>query len=291
MQKVFLTFLMFLGGLITYAQEKSPPDKEKEVDEIIDSLLEEDILNELVQNTNNFKFLYVSVDYNSETYFSGRDIGVDQYNIRPQITFMHSNGFMLSLSGIYYNEFVPKWDHTAATIGYNKNLGEKKLFRLYATGSKYFYSEGVDNPFHYTLTFGAGIKNKHRTIGTQLSGTYLFGNDQSFQMTSTSYASFKLLKTKKSSLKLRPELSIIAGQQTFELAQATIVDGLLITNYLENDVFDLINTQINLPLEFSTGFFDFELGYTINLPSAIGTETNLRTTSFFNLSVAYLIDL
>ncbi|WP_303316784.1 hypothetical protein Q4Q34_08240 [Flavivirga abyssicola] len=291
MKKVFLAFAIFSSGLFTYSQEKLPIDKEKEVDEIIDSLLENDILDELIQGVNNFKFLYVSVDYNSDTYFSGRDIGIDQYNIRPQITYMHSKGYMFSLSGIYYNEFVPKWDYTAASIGYSKSLGKNKLFRLYAIGSRYFYSNGVNNPFHYALTLGSGITNKQRTIGTQLSGTYLFGNDQSFQITSTSYASFKLLKTKKSSLKLKPELNIVAGKQTFELAQTTIINGVPVTNYLENNVFNLINTQINIPLEFSTNSFEFEFGYNINLPSAIGTESNLNTTGFFNFSIAYLFDL
>ncbi|AUP79625.1 hypothetical protein [Flavivirga eckloniae] len=291
MRNIFLVFAILSNGLFSYSQEKLPLDKEKEVDEIIDSLLEDDILDELIQGVSSFKFLYASLGYNNNTYFSGRDIGIDQYNIRPQLTYIDSKGLMLSLSGMYYSEFVPKWDYTAATIGYNKSLGKKKLFRLYTLASRYFYSSGVNNPFLYALTLGSGIKNKRRNIGTQLSGTYLFGNDHSFQITSTSYASFKLFKTKKSSLTLRPELSIIAGMQTFELAQTSIINGVPVTNYLENNVFDLINTQINIPLEFSTNSFDFELGYNINFPSAIGTESSLNTTGFFNLSMAYLFDL
>lgn len=292
MKKVFMTFLIVSGGLFSYSQEKSNPDKDKEVDEIIDSLLEDDdILDELVDAYTNFRFIYLSVDYNSNTYFSGRDIGIDQYNIRPQITYMHSKGFIGSVSGIYYDEFVPKWDHTVATLGYGKSIGKKKILRLYTSYSRYFYSKGVDNPFENALTLTISIKNKQRTIGTQLSGNYLFGRDESFQISSISYGVFKLFKTKKSSLKLRPELSIVAGKQTFELAQTYILNGVITTDYLENDVFDLINTQINIPLEFSTHAFDFELGYNINLPSAIGTESNLSNTSFFNVSIAYLFDL
>ncbi|MDO5969373.1 hypothetical protein Q4Q35_06105 [Flavivirga aquimarina] len=290
MKKVFMTFLILSSGLFTYSQEKPNSEKEKEVDEIIDSLLEdEDILDDLIDA--NFQFLYVSLDYNSDTYFSGRDIGIDQYNIRPQISYIHSKGFIASISGVYYNEFVPKWDFTALTLGYGKDIGKKKWFRLYASYSRYVYSNGVDNPFKNALTLSFGAKNKQRTIGTQLSGTYLFGSDDSFQISSTSYASFKLFKAKKSSLKLKPELNIVIGKQTFELAQTYLQDGVIYTDYSENDVFDLINTQINIPLEFSTNAFDFELGYNINLPSAIGTESNLNTTGFFNFSVAYMFDL
>ena len=54
-----------------------------------------------------------------------------------------------------------------------------------------------------------GIRNKNRTLGTQLSGAFLFGEDESFQITSNSYASFNLLKTKKSSLKLKPQMQLI----------------------------------------------------------------------------------
>ncbi|GAA3644037.1 hypothetical protein GCM10022397_31160 [Flavivirga jejuensis] len=285
-----MTFLILSSGLSAYSQEKPNSNEDEEIDEIIDSLLDDEgILDELIDV--NFQFLYVSVNYNSDTYFSGRDIGINQYNLRPQITYMHSKGFVASASGVYYNEFVPKWDYTALTLGYGKNIGKKKLLRLYTSYSRYIYSSGVDNPFENTLTLGAGIKNKQRTIGTQLSCTYLFGRDDSFQISSTSYASLKLFKTKRSSLKLRPELNMVIGKQTFELGQIYIQNGVVTTEYLENDAFGLINTQINFPLEFSTNAFDFELGYNINLPSAIGTESNLNTTGFFNFSVAYMFDL
>jgi hypothetical protein len=56
-------------------------------------------------------------------------------------------------------------------------------------------------------------------------------------------------------------------------------------------VFDLINTQINLPLLYSTNSFDFEAGYNINFPNAIGDESNLKNTGFFSFSIGYLIDL
>ena len=58
-----------------------------------------------------------------------------------------------------------------------------------------------------------------------------------------------------------------------------------------NDIFDLLNTQINLPLTLATKSWDFELGYNINFPSPVETESNLKTTSFFSLSIVYLIDL
>lgn len=288
--KKHITLLLWLSGLtFAYSQELT---KEKEINDLIDELfMEDDVINNLTASLKNSQFLYVSATYNSDTYFSGRDIGIDQYNITPQITYAHSNGIFASLSGIYYSEFEPKWDVTTATVGFGKNIGKKKLFKYSVSYSKYFYANDIDNIYTNTLNAGLGVRNKKRTLGTQLSGSYLFGEDQSFEIASRSFVDVNLLKTKKTSLKFKPQLNIIAGKQTIELARIYNQEGQLLTEYTENDVFDLINTQINLPLLFSTNSFDFEAGYNINFPNAIGDESNLKNTGFFSFSVGYLIDL
>jgi len=288
--KKYITLLLWLSGLtFAYSQE---PTKEKEIDDLIEELfMEDEVINELTASLKNSQFLYVSATYNSDTYFSGRDIAIDQYNIIPQITYAHSNGIFASLSGIYYSEFVPKWDVTTATVGFGKNIGKNKLFKYSVSYSKYFYANDLENIYTNTLNAGLGIRNKKRTLGTQLSGSFLFGEDQSFEIAFRSFVDFNLLKTKKNSLNFKPQLNIIAGKQTIELARIYNQDGQILTEYTENDVFDLINTQINLPLLFSTKSFDFEAGYNINFPNALGDESNLKNTGFFNLSVGYLIDL
>lgn len=288
--KKYITLLMLLSGTVfTYSQQLT---KEKEINDIIDEIfLEDEVINELSASLKNYQFLYISTTYNSDTYFSGRDIGVDQYNITPQITFANSNGIFASLSGIYYSEFVPKWDVTTATVGFSRNIGKDKLFKYSISYSKYFYSNDIDNIYTNTINLGLGVRNKKRTLGTQLSGSYLFGEEQSFEMASRSFVNFNLLKTNKTSLNFKPQLNIIAGKQTIELARIVNQNGQLTTQYTENDVFDLINTQINLPLLYSTNSFDFEAGYNINFPNAIGDESNLKNTGFFSFSIGYLIDL
>lgn len=282
--KKYLALLLWISGLFfVHAQE---PAKEKEIDDLIDDLfMEDELINELTASLKNSQFLYISSAYNSDTYFSGRDIGIEQYNITPQITYVHTNGIFASLSGIYYSEFVPKWDVTVATVGFSKNIGKKKLFKYAVSYSKYFYADDINNIYTNTFNVGLGIRNKKRNIGTQLSGSYLFGEDQSFEIASRSFVDFNLLKRHNSSLKFKPQLNIIAGKRTIELARVNQGGQLL------NDVFDLINTQINLPLLYSTNSFDFEAGYNINFPNAIGDESNLKNTGFFNFSIGYLIDL
>lgn len=289
--KNYFVVVMWLSGLLfAFAQE---PTKEDKIDKLVDELFfeEEDMIDELIASLKNYQFLYVSMTYNSDTYFAGRDIGIDQYNIAPQLTYAHSNGFYASLSGIYYSEFEPQWDVTTVSVGFTKNFGKHKLFKYNASFSKYFYANSEDNIFSNTLNLGLGVRSKNRGIGTQITGSFLFGDDQSFQVSSRSYVSLNLVNNKKMTLKLRPQLNIIAGKQTIELARTYPFKGELVTDYIENDVFDLINTQINLPLQLNINSLDIELGYNLNLPNPIGDEINLDSTSFFSLSLAYMIDL
>lgn len=291
MKKHLPLFLFFFGMFSAFSQVSPTTEIEKERNDIIDELFQEDlVIDELLTSLTHFQFLYFSVNYNNATYFSGRDIGIDQYNIKPQLTYLNSNGIFASIYGIYYSGFDSKWDVTSATIGYGNNFGKKKRFKYYTSYSNYFNNNSISTIFRNDISVGLSVRNEKKTMGTQITGSYLFGNEQSFQFVSTSYITLNVLKTKKSKLDCKPQLNIIAGQQTFELAQTYSHMGQPITTYTLNNVFGLINTQLNIPLQFSTHSFDFELGYNINFPTAIGDETNLKTTGFFNLSVGYLMD-
>jgi hypothetical protein len=290
MKYIFTLFFGLVCVFISSSQETKT--KNKEIDEIIDSLFNEDeIIDELIKSLSNFHYLYVSNSYSSSTYFSGRDIQIDQYNLKPQISYVHSKGFFASLSGIYYSGFVPNWDVTIASIGFGKYIGKKKQFKYSTSFSKYFYNNEIDNLYTNAITGGLGFRNNSKFFGTQISGTFLFGKDQSYQFTSSSYLVFNLLKSKKTSIKFRPQVNVIAGKQTIELATIRIQNDIPITDITQNDVFELINTQLNFPIEINVNSFDMEFGYNINLPSAIGRETDLKSTSFFNLSIGYLINL
>ncbi|PRZ23408.1 hypothetical protein [Flavobacterium granuli] len=289
--KKFLVLLLCLSGVfLSFSQEL--PSKEQKTNDVIDDLFEKDqIIDEILASLTKYQFLYLSANYNNDTYFSGRDIGIKQYNINPKITYIHFSGIYANISGNYYSELKPKWDLTTASLGYGKSFGKKKAFKYYVSYSRYFYNNDLDNAFSNDVSIGIGIRNNKKTLGTQLSGSYLFGDEQSFQIASISYVTFKLLKTKNTQLDFKPQISIIAGDQTIELARSYVQNGQLITDITKNNVFSLINTQLSLPLEFNVNSFDFQLGYNINFPTAIGDEPKLKNTSFFNFSVAYLIAL
>lgn len=298
MTKYLTLVLFFFGTILGFAQE--PPQKKSNIDQNIDEfLMGEESLDVFMAGLTNYHLIYLSVNYNSETYFSGRDIDVDQFNIVPQITYMHSKGFYSSISGIYYSEFEPNWDVTTLTAGYGKGIGKKKLWRYYVSYSHYFYSNNIDNLYSGTLNGGIGISNKKRNLGAQLSMSNYFGDEYTYQLVLRNYASLNLYRNKRSYLRLRPQFSIVTGTQIVDLAGGSIQKFILTKEeenieddtILEGNAFGLINIQFNIPLIYSIGPFDVELGFNYNIPSELGDETDLENTSFFNFGLAYLIDI
>lgn len=295
MKKAFVLFFLLLNTVNFYGQSDSEEIGDvqlSEEDEIIDSILEEESEEEFLKSVTELQFIHLSLEYNNKTYFSGRDIGTDQFNISPQIMYVHSNGLFMGLAGVYYDKFTPEWDYTSVTIGYGKSFGKNKQYRWSTSYDRYFYTDtSENNPFKNAISFTLEIDNKKKTFGTEISSTYLFGSDNSFQIVSSTYGVLSLLKKKRHHLKLQPQLNIVLAEQTIQLSQTFTIRGVQFTRYVQNNNFGLINTQLQIPLQYSTGNVDFELGYIFNFPTALEGETNLKTTGFFNFSMSYLFDL
>lgn len=272
-----------------YAQE---PKEVDEIDLLLDELFfnEQEFMNDILDSFNSNNFIYTSLSFNNNTFFSGRDSGIDQFNIVPQISYYSASGFNVSVSGIYYETFEPNWDFTNVSVGYYNTIGKKKLFNYNIGYTRYFFSNGWDT-FTNSIDLTLGVRNKKRTFGTKLNTSYLFGTDQSFQIVSRSYANLTIAKEKNYTLKFRPQIGFLIAQQTTALEQLNTIDDITTTEYIYNDIFDLLNTQLNIPLNLSTKSWDFEIGYNINFPSRVETEPELKTTGFLNVSIGYLIDL
>ena len=287
--KVFGLLLFSIAtSFCSYAQEENLDD----LDGLIDELFFEDqqFIDELLESNFSYNFLYTSVSYNSNTFFSGRDTGTDQFNIIPQVSYYHSSGFNASISGIYYENFDPAWDFTSVSLGYFNTLGKQKNIVYNLGYTKYFYSDDFDD-FTNSLDFSLGIRNKKRTLGSTISASYLFGTDQSYQIVSNNFMNFTLTRKTNFAVRFRPNISFVIARQTFFFTRTIRTpNGPQFVDFTQN-VFDLLNTQINFPISFTSKSWDFELGYNLNLPNAVGDETDLNSTSFFNLSVGYMFDL
>lgn len=289
-KQIFASWLLLFTAATSvnlYAQQP----KEDDIDLLLDELFfnDQQFFNDILDSFNTNNFIYTNVSFNSNTFFTGRDSGIDQFNIVPQISYYSASGFNVSVSGIYYETFSPNWDFTNISLGYYNTIGKDKLINYNVGYTRYFYSKGWDT-FTNSIDLSLGLRNKKRTLGTKLATSYLFGTDQSFQIVSRSYANLTLAKEKDYTLKFRPQISFVIAQQTTALEQLNTQGDVTTVEYVYNDIFDLLNTQINIPLTLVTKSWDFELGYNINLPTRVETEPELKTTGFINLSIGYLID-
>lgn len=287
--KVFGLLLFTMAtSFCSYGQEV----KDDDIDGLLDELFfsDQQFLDELIESDFSYNFLYTSVSYNSNTFFSGRDAGTDQYNMIPQVSYYHSSGFNASISGIYYENFAPSWDFTSVSLGYFNSLNKNKTLNYNLGYTKYFYSDGYDG-FTNSLDVSLGLRNKKRTLGTSFSASYLFGTEESYQLVSSSFVNFTLKRTANYALRIRPRINFIIAKQNITIERAAFVRGKRIVRVFNFDVFDLLNTQINIPLSLSLKSWDFELGYNLNSPNALVNESDLKNTSFFNFSVGYLFDL
>ena len=287
--KVFGLLLFSIAtSFCSYAQEENLDD----IDGLIDELFFEDqqFIDELLESSFSYNFLYTSVSYNSNTYFSGRDSGTDQFNIIPQVSYYHSSGFNASISGIYYQNFDPSWDFTSVSLGYFNTLGNKKNF-IYNIGyTRFFYSDGYD-VFTNSLDISLGVRSNSRNFGSTISGSYLFGTDNSYQLVSNTFVNFNFIRKPNFALRFRPNINFIIANQSFTYSNIirSPTGPQVLTTTL--NIFDLLNTQISLPFSLTAKSWDVELGYNINLPNAVADETDLNSTGFFNLSVGYMFDL
>jgi hypothetical protein len=292
LNKQILTFWLLLFTAATSVNLYAQEPKKDEIDMLLDELFfnDEQFMYDILNSFNTNNFIYTNVSFNSNTFFTGRDSGINQFNLVPQISYYSTSGFNISISGIYYETFSPNWDFTNVSIGYYNTLGKKKSFNYNVGYTRYFYANGWD-VFTNAISLSLGARNNNRTLGTRLTTSYLFGTDQSFQIVSRNYANLTLTKGHNYSLKFRPQLSFIIAQQTTALEQLNTQGEVTTTEYIYNDIFDLLNTQLNIPISLATKSWDFELGYNINFPSRVETEPELDTTGFVNLSIGYLIDL
>ncbi len=84
-----------------------------------------------------------------------------------------------------------------------------------------------------------------------------------------------------------PMLSLYVNRETLSTEYNALFFRRLITITEEQDIFGLINTQLQFPIVMSYKNFDLELGYIINFPRAIIPSDFINNTHFFSLSIGH----
>jgi len=268
-----------------YSQET---DTEEELDGLLDELFFSDqkFLDDFMAVLNQTDFIYATVSYSSNTFFAGRDSGVDQLNVIPQISYYDSSGFNASIATAYYQEQDPNWDFVSLSAGYANYFDKKRTLSYNISYARFFYSDGWD-AFNNSLDLGIGYRNTSNTFGALFSGAYLFGTDNSIQLISRVFGNFRLVRQDNYVIRFKPQLNFIIAEQITSFVRPTNMGPVLVIN----EHFDLLNTQLNFPIAYTTTSWDFELSWNLNLPKAVGNEINLGSTNFFSFSIGYLLDV
>lgn len=295
--KKFLTIFCFLGFLnLSMAQEETIQSDE---DFIIEELMElnEDELINLIADLNSYNLLLFSVQYNSQTYFLGRDLGIDQFSLLPQLSYQSSSGIYLGIAGNIFSEFDPKWDFTILNGGYGHDFGKNDNLRAEIGYSRYLFSDSDANDFKNSIDAAFHINSKSNTVGASVNGSYLFGERTGFQMGVNVFGDIKIAaldQNDTSQLSFEPSLSFIFGSENIDTSRIDNmgIDSPFINMVVESfETFSLRNTQLSLPFIFDFGNFSAEAGYNINFPSPFKFENEAEITNFFHLGINYLIDL
>lgn len=283
----FIKLLLFsiATSFSCYSQQT---DQDEDIDGLLDELFFSDqkFLDDFLATLTESDFIYTTVSYSSNTFFAGRDSGTDQFNVIPQITYYDSSGFNASIATAYYQELSPNWDFVSLSAGYANFLSKDRTWSYNINYARFFYSDGWD-AFNNSIDLGLGYRNSSNTFGALVSGSYLFGTDNSIQLISRVFGNIALARKDKYIIRLKPQVNFIVAEQTQSFIRPTNMGPVLISN----EYFDLLNMQFNFPLAYTTQSWDFELSWNLNLPKAVGNESNLGTTNFFSFSVGYLLDV
>ena len=274
-------------SFVSYGQEKTD---DQNIDSLLDELFfsDKEFVDDLLNSINQYNFLYASTTFNSNTFFAGRDSGTDQFNMIPQLSYYSSSGFNASVTSIYYQKQDSNWDFVSLTAGYSNTIDKRKNVHYNVGYSRFFYSDGWD-AFNNSVDALLGVRNSKRTLGAVVSGSYLFGTDNSFQLSSRVYGNFTLTRQSSYALKIRPQVNFLVAQQVVTFLIPPRNGNLPRIGTTEE--FGLLNTQFSFPISYTSSTWDIELSWNLNVPIAIENEESLQTTNFFGLSIGYLMDL
>jgi len=268
--------------------------QEEELDSLLEVILfEDEEMVSLLTGKSNYQFLYARTHFENRSYFSGRDIGIEQHSYSAQISYFHSVGISAGVGTIWYSQFDPKLYATSLMVGYSGKFGKSNDYRYRSSYNRYFFSkmESVDT-HSFNNAFAVGATIDKGLIGSRLDLALLTGEETAGQVSWDLYADITLIKLGTfDRIKFEPEISLFFGKEIvayYELGGAGQSQEYV---QVEDSEFGLLNAAIRFPLTIDYKSFDLEIAYNINLPNSMLTDDKLPMTTYFNVSLGYIFSL
>lgn len=290
MKLVVAYILILLCGFRAFAQTDR-------LDSLINHVLGDD--REMMRFLNppsSYCYLYSGIISDSKTFYAGREIGDNMYSVNGSIYFFHSKGFYIGASGLWYSQLDPGYNTTIVSAGFYKALNRRKSIALRTSYSRYFYSTGdyeTDNVFNNNLGISISIRNSW--IGTRHSFNFLFGQDFGMNFSPDIFLRIPITKFgKQNRIRIEPEASLFFGSEYVEYSVTNNLNSQhpdIQSPYTTNEGYGLLNGRFYLPVCIYLGDFDIELGYSFNIPHSTDKSADYPVSSFFSVSLGYLLPL
>lgn len=250
---------------------------------ILKSHRDEDIF-AFLSGKRHYHILYAQSVFQSRSYFSGRDIGVEQWNTTLQTAYAY-RGFSAVIATAFYSEFLPHWNFSMISAGYRHTLSGKSPLDLSLSYERYFYhdpDDSLNGAFPNALQLGLSYSRVH--WGAILNPALFFGSGGTTSQESISmYGDFRIWRKNDLLMRFRPRLSLIFGS---EISTYTQVPG--DPSSQEREIYGLLNSAFEVPLLLRWKDLDLAVAWHFNLPRAPGSDTDYAPTSLFSISLGYM---
>lgn len=262
----------------------------------IDSLLNDLVYNDsdpliMPEKPVKFDFLYVGANYSSNSFYAGREIGSDMFNVSGNIFYYNSNGLFIGASGSWFDQLTPSYSNTTLSAGFSKSLDKKKLFTFRTSYSRFIYYKPDSGSYYpYENNFNLGLSFRKNWISVRVGGNLLFGEESRVNFSTALYSRFTIVKLGKyNKIYTAPEVSAFFTTETVSTTKSNSLNADQTTDY--EDVFGLLNTQIYVPLGLSVGNFDFEFSYSLNLPLTQDANISYPAKNYYSVSIGYMLPI
>ena len=208
MKHRFLLLLFILASCIPDLKSQ-----EEKLDSLLDVILfEDEEMLTLLTGKKHYQFLYVRTHFENNSYFSGRDIGIEQQNYSAQLSYFHSAGINLSVGSIWYSQFNPKLYATSLAVGYSGKFGKSNDYRYRTSYNRYFFSEMDSVDSHaFSNAFALGATIDKGLLGTRLDLALLTGEETAGQVSWDLFGDIKLGTFDR--IKFEPEISFFFDKE------------------------------------------------------------------------------
>ena len=289
MKHRFLLLLIIFASCIPDLKSQ-----EEKLDSLLDVVLfEDEEMLSLLTGKRNFQFLYARTHFENRSYFSGRDIGIDQQNYSAQLSYFHSAGISLAVGSVWYSQFTPKLYATSLMAGYSGKFGKSNDYRYRTSYNRYFFSEMDSVDSHaFSNAFAVGATIDKGFIGTRLDLALLTGEETASQVSWDLFFDITLIKLGAyNRIKFEPEVSFFLGKEIMAYYELGAPGQEQEYTQVEDSEFGLLNISFSFPLIIDYKNLDLEIAYNLNLPNSMLSEDKLPMTSYFSVSLGYIFSL